>query len=215
MSPCADRAPDVGGPLEGGDGVRRERPVLEARQVHRGVELEEVGEGGEALALVEVVGGELELVDERRPGCAAGRSRVVLQPHRRRPCAARAGPPRCSSSRSSARPRGISQLGVARDADGVAGEDLVAVVEARQVQPDHVLEQHEDVLARAGAGSATKRGSDLARDVEHGEAWRGAGRGGDGPDGDDEAEGPVARCGNGWPGSTASGVSTGSSVRRK
>ena len=54
-----DRAPDVGGAVEGRDRTGRHRLVLEAREVHRGVELEEIRERGEAGARVQIVGGEL------------------------------------------------------------------------------------------------------------------------------------------------------------
>src|SRR3546814_5299936 len=42
--------------------------------------------------------------------------------------------------------------------DRLAGEDLVAVIQARQVEPDHVLEQHEGVLA---AGRSEEHTSEL------------------------------------------------------
>jgi hypothetical protein len=39
------------------------------------------------------------------------------------------------------------QIGVSGDPDGVARENLVTVVDGREMEPDHVLEEHEDVLA--------------------------------------------------------------------
>ena len=128
------------------------------------------------------------------------------------PSRARAGSPRCWPAGRSARPR-IS-VGVARDADGVGREDLVAVVEARQVQPDHVLEQHEGVpaggvgqRARSAAAPGSGCGARRARC-----AGRADGAGGRERDRRGRAT-RLPRYGNGWPGSTASGVSTGSSVR--
>ena len=58
-----DRAPHVRAGLEGPHRERRMRLVLESREVEGRVELEEVGERGEALALVEIVGCQLQLVD--------------------------------------------------------------------------------------------------------------------------------------------------------
>ena len=43
---------------------------------------------------------------------------------------------------------GQLEVGIARHPDRVAGEDLVPVIQARQVPADHVLEPHEDTLAR-------------------------------------------------------------------
>jgi hypothetical protein len=58
----ADRAPDIRRPLEGGHGMRGKGPVFEPRDVDRGIELEQIGERGESLALVQILGSELELV---------------------------------------------------------------------------------------------------------------------------------------------------------
>ena len=77
----ADRAPDVGRALEGGDRVRRELPLLQARPIHRGIELGQVGEGGEALLFREVGGGQLELAHQRGQD-VQGQIRVVLEPDR-------------------------------------------------------------------------------------------------------------------------------------
>ena len=51
----ADGAPDVGRALEGRHRVRRLRLVLQPRHVERAIELQQVGERREALALVEVL----------------------------------------------------------------------------------------------------------------------------------------------------------------
>jgi hypothetical protein len=52
----ADRAPDVGAALERGHRPGRQELILEPREVHRSVELEQISEGGEAGARIEIFG---------------------------------------------------------------------------------------------------------------------------------------------------------------
>ena len=84
------------------------------------------------------------------------------------------------------------------------------MVELRQVQPDHVLEQHEGVLAGRCRAARTKRGT----------TWPGMWITASAACGSDATARPAGarrpgratrlpRYGNGWPGSMASGVSTG------
>jgi hypothetical protein len=158
--PLADRAPDVGGALEGGDGVRDERPVLEAREVDRRIELTEVGERREPLPGVEIRGLQLELVHE--PGEHLRRQiGIVLETDRvTHPALAEAlldllqevsGPPAG---------RGLD-VRVTGHAYRVGREDLVPVVEPRQVEADHVLEEDEVVLA--GSDSRGRESASRAR----------------------------------------------------
>ena len=80
-------------------------------------------------------------------------------------------------------------------------QDLVAVVEPRQVQADHVLQQHEGVLA-GRVGQRHEPRHDLARDVDDGERRGGQRRRRQSPDGGQDAQRPVAPgTGTGWPGS--------------
>ena len=140
--------------------------VLEPREIHRGVELEEIREGGEAGARVEVVGTQLELVDQHREE-RGGQVGVVLQPDR----IPHAALPHARLHARQEVGRGLARqrdLGVAGDPDGVAGDDLVAGVERGQLEPDHVLEQHERVLA-GRPGQRHEAGHDLARDAHHGQ----------------------------------------------
>jgi hypothetical protein len=143
----ADRRPDVRGALEGRYRVRNERAVLEAREIDGGVELAEIRERGESLARVEIGGLELELFHQARED-RRRQVGIVLKADRVTHAALSealldlleeiAGRPACHRL----------HVGVARHADRVRREDLVAVVEPREIQPDHVLEQHEVVLAR-------------------------------------------------------------------
>ena len=92
---------------------------------------------------------------------------------------------------------------------------VVAVVEARQVQADHVLQQHEHVPAGA-SGSGDEARQHLARDVDDRQRAVGQRRGRRRARMEATRHSErLPRYGKGWPGSTASGVSTGSSVRRK
>jgi hypothetical protein len=63
--PRPDRGPDVGRALECRDRLWRQRAVLQPREIEGGVELEQVGEGGEGFARVQVLGRELQLVEQR------------------------------------------------------------------------------------------------------------------------------------------------------
>ena len=140
--PGADRAPYVGRVLERRDGQRRHRPLLEARDVERGVELEEVGERREAGPGVEIVFGQLERVDEALEDVLREVG-VVLEAER---CAHAASAQTCFyGSQEVALASGALRVefGVAREADRVAREDVVPVVQPREVQPDDVFEQHE------------------------------------------------------------------------
>ena len=102
--PRPDGAPDVGRALERGDRMRRQRPVLEPGDVDGRVELEQIRERREAIALVQVLGRELQFVEQRRQDIG-GRSASY--------CSRTAVPRRRSrrlssmlASRSSGRPRG-------------------------------------------------------------------------------------------------------------
>ena len=176
--------------------MRRARPVLEAGHVERGVELEQVGEGREALALVEVLGLQLQLVEQR--GQDVGRQvGVVLQPHGR--AQAPLAQALLDAGQQVLGPAPHLQVGVAGDPDGVAGEDVVAAVEARQVQADDVLEQDEDVPAGA-SGSGTKRGSTWLGMWMHGQRAVGQRRGRRRPDGGHQAHRAIAEIREGMAG---------------
>ena len=191
----ADRAPHVGGALERAHRVRDQRAVLEPRQVDGGVELSEVGERREPLAGVEVSGLQLELFHQPRQdlGREVG---IVLEADRvTHPALAQAlldglqeviGRP----------PAGQRHVGVTRHPDRVGGQDLVAVVEPVKIQPDHVLEQHEAVLA-GRRREPDEPGNHLGGDVD--DRQRGARQDGRGrrPEGDDETEGAVDEVGEG------------------
>ena len=153
-----DRAPDVRATVEGGQRAWGQRLILEPRQVDGGVELEEIGERGEAGARVEVVGLKLELVDQH--GEEIGREiGVVLQ-------ADRVAHAPLSHARLHARqeihgPLALERdVGIPRDPDGVAGDDLIAAVQGGELEADHVLQEHEGVglWARAAARSAPRPG---------------------------------------------------------
>ena len=77
----ADRAPHVGRVVEGRHRVRRLHVILEPRHVQRRVELQQVGERGEALVLVEVLRLQLQLLEQRGEDLRR-QVGVVLQPHR-------------------------------------------------------------------------------------------------------------------------------------
>ncbi len=195
MSPWRMALQTSAAALDGGHGVRDQRPVLEPRKIDRGVELAQVGERREPFAGIEVRGLELELVhqtgEHRRR-----QIRIVLEtdgvPH---PALAQAlldllQEIPCGPSRHRLDVR------VARHADGVRREDLVPVVEPRQVQPDHVLQEHEVVLA------GRRRQADEPRDHLGGDVddrqrgareqrWLG------GPEGHDQTQGPVDEVGEG------------------
>jgi len=79
---AANRRPQVGRRLERRHRLRRQRPVLQTRQIHRRVELKEVGERDEAARLVEIGPVELELRDDRREDLRR-QIHVVLQAHGR------------------------------------------------------------------------------------------------------------------------------------
>jgi len=81
----------------------------------------------------------------------------------------------------------------------MAREDVVAVVDARQVLTDHVLEKHEDVLA-AGIGQRDEARQDLTRDVDHGKRAHRERRRRRRPDGDHEARRAVAEVREGMAG---------------
>src|SRR5712691_3461363 len=53
-----------GAPSKAATGTGQERAVLEPRHVDGGIELEEVGERDEAFGLVEIAGGQLELLHQ-------------------------------------------------------------------------------------------------------------------------------------------------------
>ncbi len=92
----ADGAPDVRRLLERRHRPRRQRAILEPRQVQRRVELHEVREGGEAFAAVEVRRPPAPARPRARTGRRrAARPRTAGAPPR--PCGARGGPPRCST----------------------------------------------------------------------------------------------------------------------
>ena len=79
---ATDGGPDIGCRLECRDRLRCQRAVLQPRQIHGRVQLEEVREGDEAARLVEIRRIELELVHDGREDL--GRQvHVVLQTHRR------------------------------------------------------------------------------------------------------------------------------------
>ena len=151
----------------------------------RRVELEEVGEGGEALVGVEVLGRQLELVHQRgqHPRRKVG---LVLETHGR-PHAPLAQPLLDAGEQVFHAPPRELDVGVARDPDRVTGEDVVAVVKARQVQPDDVLQQHERVLA-GGRRQRDEARDEMTREVDHGEDGVGQGRLARGPDRGDQAE---------------------------
>ena len=186
--PRADGAPDVRRALERGHGMRRLRPVLEPRHVHRRVELEEVREGREALALVEVLRGQLQLVQQGRQD--VGRQvAVVLQAHG----GAEAALPQAlfdAGEQVVGAARGLQDR-VARDPNRMARQDVVTVVDAGQVHPHHVFEQHEHIPA-GRIGHSDEAGQHLARDVDDGQrAVRQRGRRRR-PDGRHEAQRTVA-----------------------
>src|SRR6266851_5300219 len=102
--------------------------IREAGDVEGRVELEEIRERGEAFAFVEILELDLQLLEQR--GQDVGRQiAVVLQPHRRSQTT-------LAQALLDAREevlgpaRGL-EIGVARDADGVAGEDVVAGLDRR------------------------------------------------------------------------------------
>ena len=72
----------------------RQRRILEVGQVQLGVDLHQVGEGGEALGGVEVLGGQLQFLDEHLQQHRA-QPLLVLQAHHRAP---RRRLRRCSST---------------------------------------------------------------------------------------------------------------------
>ena len=161
----ANGGPHVGRGVEAGNGLRGLGPVFEPGQVDRVVELGQRGIGREALTLVEVGGGELELGDER--GADVGRqARVVFQSHRR-PEATPAEPLLDAGDQIVGRAVRL-QVGVTGDADDVAGEDLAAVVDGRQAWADDVLEEDKGVLP-GGGGQGHEGRQDLGGDVKHGE----------------------------------------------
>ena len=140
--------------------------LLEPRHLHS-VELEEIGERREARARVEVARLQLEVIDQglEDVGRQIG---VVLQAHCR-PHAPLAkarldGREQCLRPRRSRR-----DLRVARHADGVAGVDLVAVIEPRQVEARDVLEQHEARFSRSARQGHEAR-QHLARQVDDDES---------------------------------------------
>ena len=184
----ANGAPHVGRRLESRHGVRRQRSVLEARGVDGGVELEEVGEGREAFPFEQVLGGELQLLEERGQD-VGGQVAVVLQPHGR--SEASLAQALLDAHEQVLAPAPRLQVRVPRDANGVARHDLVAVVDGGQVKPDHVLEQHERVLA-GSIGQRHEARQHLARDVDDAERAVRQDRGHGGPDGGNQAERAIA-----------------------
>ena len=118
MSPARIALQTSGALSKAGTGCGGSGRSLSRGQVDRGVELEEIGEGGEALARVEVVGLELQLVDQRGQD-VGGQVGVVLQ-------ADRVAHPPLAQARLDAREqvpaaaRAELEIGVAGDADGVA-----------------------------------------------------------------------------------------------
>ena len=117
-----------------------------------------------------------------------GRSPVVLQPHR-------GAQSTLAQALLDAReeilgPARRLEIGIARDANGVAREDVVARVDRRQMQVDRVLERYEDVPAvRIGQRDESRQGK--ARDVNHGQAGVREGRARSRADGGHQTEGPV------------------------
>ena len=190
MSPARIADQTSGALSKPGTGCGGSGLVLEPGQVHRGVELEQVGEGGEPLAVVQVFRAELELVDQRRPHLL-GQARLALE-------ADGVSHAPLAQARLDAREEVVGaaaldlELRVSRDPDGVAGDHLVAVVEERQVQANHILEQHEGVLAgRRGQGD--EAGHDETRDVDDGEGGVRQERGRDRADRGHEAEGAIGQ----------------------
>ena len=64
-----------------GTRMRQRRPILEPGGVDGGMQLEQIGERGEARARVQVLGVQLELAEERGQD-VRGQGLVVLQAHR-------------------------------------------------------------------------------------------------------------------------------------
>ena len=85
------------------------------------------------------------------------------------------------------------------------------MVEPREVQPDHVLEQHEVVLARR-SGQPDEPRDHLGGNVDHRQAALGRTDGSVGRSDTTRHRARLTRCGKGCPGSIASGVTTGRSV---
>ena len=192
-----DRAPHVGRLVEGRHRLGDEGSVLQAREVDGGVELGEVGEGREAFSGVEVLRVQLQLVDE--PGeDVGGQVGVVLE-------ADRVTHPALAQALLDAGEEVVVlspvelEVRIARHADSVRGEDLVAVVEPREMEADDVLQEHEGVLAGRG-GQADEAGEDLGRDVHDGERRGRQGRGLAHSEAGDQTEGAVHQMGERVPG---------------
>ena len=103
----------------------------------------QVGDAERAVDLVDVLGIELEVLPRR---AVADGSRAAARPPRggwRRRSAAGGRSPATERSRSAASSSRISDVGVARDAEGGRAADLHAREELRQVRLDEVLEQQE------------------------------------------------------------------------
>ena len=176
-------------PSKAGTGCGIERPVLQAREIDRGVELTEIGERRESFRGVEIRGLELELLHQ--PGEHLRRQvGIVLE-------ADRVAHPALAQTlldlleEISGRPAGHRlDVGVARHADRMRREDLVPVIEPRQVQPDHVLEQHEVVFTGRPRQPDEPR-DHLGGDVDHRQRGAGEDRRLRGPERDHQTEGAV------------------------
>ena len=100
---------------------------------------------------------------------------------------------------------------VAGDAEDGGVLELHAGEQLRQVQADDRLQRRRRRGRLARAGSGTKRGS-TRRHLHHGEQLLAVSRGRCSSTA--RLSDLLSRCGNGWPGSMASGVSTGKISRR-
>ena len=145
--------------------MRRLHVILEPRHVQRRVELQQVGERGEALVLVEVLRLQLQLLEQRGEDLRR-QVGVVLQPHRgAEPAPAQA---LLDAGQQIDGPTSHLDVGVPRHADRVGRQDVVARVQRRQLQADHVLQQHEHV-APVGIRQRHEARQHLAGDVDHGQ----------------------------------------------
>ena len=104
-------------------------------------------------------------------------------------------------------------VAVARDAEDGIVFDLHAGEQLRQVHADDGFQRREDVTRRlaGSAGSGTKRGSTPGTCTTANSFSSSPGR----CSTTARLSDLLSRCGNGWPGSMASGVSTGKISRRK
>ena len=156
--PALDRVEHARRPVERGDPLRGERRLAVGREVHHGVDLEEVRERDHSLDAVEVLGLELELALEDLEGLARQRG-AVLEPHRG--ALAPRADPLLDRLEEVARALLVDdEVPVARHADHRAGADHVAVKDLVEVAADRVLE--EDDLG------AARRGGELDEARQHG-----------------------------------------------